>query len=113
MDRFSPWPGAWKRQTTYGTPAELTDLEHKPPQVSFTLRIYPDAMQFQLIFRNAHGDRFELHDVGHDEPTVAGQVITDGEIVAIHGSLWRATRIDSDGVTAFVVTPADSAPELT
>ena len=52
-------------------------------------------MQFQLIFRNAHSDRVELHDVGHDEPTVAGQVITDGEVVAINGSLWRATRLDT------------------
>jgi hypothetical protein len=67
-------------------------------------------MRFQLIFRNARGDRFELHDVGHDEPTVDGQVIVDGEIVAIHGSLWRATRIEGYGVTGFVVTPADSAP---
>ena len=70
-------------------------------------------MQFQLIFRNAHSDRVELHDVGHDEPTVAGQIITDGEVVAINGSLWRATRLDSQGVPGFVVTPADSAPELT
>jgi hypothetical protein len=68
-------------------------------------------MQFQLIFRNARGDRFELRDVGHEEPTVEGQVIADGEIVAIHGSLWKATRVDSHGVTGFVVTPADTAPE--
>ncbi len=67
-------------------------------------------MQFQLIFRNARGDRCELHDVGHHEPTVDGQVIADGEIVAIRGSLWRATRIESHGVTGFVVTPADSSP---
>ena len=56
-------------------------------------------------------ERFELLDVGHDEPTVEGQVIADGEIVAIHGSLWKASRLDSHGVTGFVVTPADTAPE--
>ena len=83
-----------------------------PAQVSFALRIYPGAMQFQLIFRSAHGDRFELHDVGHDEPTVEGQVIADGEIVAIRGSLWKAKRLDTHGVMGFVVTPADTAPEL-
>ena len=67
-------------------------------------------MQFQLIFPNARGDRYELHDVGYDEPTVDGQVIADGEVVAIRGSLWRARRIECDGVTGFVVTPVDSAP---
>ena len=67
-------------------------------------------MQFQLIFRHARGDRCELHDAGHDEPTVDGRVIVDGEIVAIRGSLWRATRIEIHGVTGFVVTPADSPP---
>jgi hypothetical protein len=69
-------------------------------------------VQFQLIFRNAHGDRFELRDGGHDQPTVDGQLIADGEVIAIHGSLWKATRLETDGVTGFVVTPADSAPEL-
>ena len=70
-------------------------------------------MQFQLIFRDAHGDRFELRDGRHDQPTVDGQVIADGEIVAIYGRLWRATRLESQGVTGFVVTPADTSPELT
>jgi hypothetical protein len=70
-------------------------------------------MQFQLIFRNAHGDRYELRDGRHDQPTVEGQILADGEIVAIYGGLWKATQIENKGITGFVVTPADSAPELT
>jgi hypothetical protein len=68
-------------------------------------------MQFQLIFRNADRDRFELRDAGHNEPTVDGQPILDGEIMAIYGSLWKATQLQTQGVAGFVVTPADSAPE--
>ena len=37
----------------------------------------------------AHGDRNELRDGGHDQPTVEGQTSADGEIVAICGSLWK------------------------
>jgi hypothetical protein len=70
-------------------------------------------MQFQLIFRNAHGDRFELRDGGHEQPTVDGQVIEDGKTVAIYGRLWKATRVDTRDAAGFVVTPADTAPELT
>ena len=70
-------------------------------------------MQFQLIFRNARRDRFELRACRHHEPTVEGQVIADGAVVAIYGRLWRATQLDSHGVTGFVVTPADTAPERT
>jgi hypothetical protein len=69
-------------------------------------------MHFQLIFRNAHGDRFELRDGANNQPIVDGQAITDGALVAIYGRLWRATRLEAQGVTGFVVTPADSAPEL-
>ena len=68
-------------------------------------------MPFQLIFRNARRDRFELREGGHDQPTVDGQLIADGEIVAIYGRLWRATRVESNGITGFVVIPADTAPE--
>jgi hypothetical protein len=100
-----------RRSSCAAIRANFVDHERKPTQVSFGLRIYPGVMQFQLIFRSAHGDRFELRDVGHAEPTVEGQVIADGEIIAIHGSLWKATRLDSHGVTGFVVTPADTAPE--
>jgi hypothetical protein len=39
-------------------------------------------------------------------------VIADGETVAIYGRLWRATRLETQDVAGFVVTPADSAPEL-
>ena len=70
-------------------------------------------MQFQLISRNAHGDRFELRDGRPDARTVDGQALADGKIIAIYDRLWRATRLDSHGVTEFVVTPADSARELT
>jgi hypothetical protein len=68
-------------------------------------------MQFQLIFRNTHGDRFEVRDSGHDQPIVEGQVIVDGAVVAIYGSLWKATQVETHGVSGFVVTPADTAPE--
>ncbi len=37
----------------------------------------------------AHGDRYELRDRGHDQPTVEGQTSADAEIVAICGSLWK------------------------
>jgi hypothetical protein len=68
-------------------------------------------MQFQLIFRNAHGDRFELREGASDRPTVDGQLLADGEIVAIYGRLWKATRLETQGITGFVVIPADTAPE--
>ena len=70
-------------------------------------------MQFQLIFRNAHGDRRELRDGRQDQPTVEGQILADGEIVAIYGRLWKVTRVESKEITGFVVTPADSAAERT
>src|SRR4051794_35170527 len=69
-------------------------------------------MQFQLIFRNAYRDRFELREGGEDQPSVDGQLITDGKIVAIYGRLWRATRLESHGITGFVVIPADTASEF-
>jgi hypothetical protein len=49
----------------------------------------------------------------NDQPTVEGQVIADGKTIAIYGRLWRATQLETHGVTGFVVTPADTAPELT
>src|SRR6478736_165960 len=36
---------------------------------------------------------------------------TDGKIIAIYGRLWRATRLETQGVTGFVVIPADTAAE--
>ena len=69
-------------------------------------------MQFQLIFRNARRDRFELRACRQHEPTLEGQVLADGAVVAIYGRLWRATQLETRDVTRFIVVPADSAPEL-
>ena len=70
-------------------------MSGKPTQVSFGLRIYPGVMQFQLIFRSARGNTSSYATSDMPEPTVEGQVMADGEIIAIHGSLWKATRLDS------------------
>jgi hypothetical protein len=66
-------------------------------------------VQVQLVFRTDEGDRFELRDVsaglaGHDE----GAPLGDGQVFALHGRTWRATRDGGPEAIRFVCTPVEA-----
>jgi hypothetical protein len=67
--------------------------------------------RFQLIFRDAHGERSEIHDNNlHGEPNLGGKPIVDGETYTIRGSEWVIRRDGRlDGMERFICIPA-SAP---
>lgn len=64
--------------------------------------------RFQLIFRDAIGERSEIHDNNvFAEPNVDGRPIVDGETYTIRGSPW-VVRKDGrvDGMERFICIPA-------
>ncbi|HEX7072261.1 MAG TPA: hypothetical protein VF190_15720 [Rhodothermales bacterium] len=64
--------------------------------------------RFQLIFRDARGERSEIHDNNlYDEPRIDGKPIVDGETYKIGGSQWVIRSTERlDGMARFVCTLA-------
>ena len=64
--------------------------------------------RFQLIFRDAKGERSEIRDNSlYGEPHIGGQLIVDGATYSIRGSQWvirQGERVD--GMAQFICTPA-------
>ena len=64
--------------------------------------------RFQLIFRDAHGERSEIHDNNlYGDPHVGGKPIVDGGTYTIRGFRW-VLRSDGrvDGMERFICIPA-------
>ena len=64
--------------------------------------------RFQLIFRDANGERSEIRDNNlFGEPHVGGKPIADGDTYTIRGSSWILRRTHRvDGMERFICIPA-------
>jgi hypothetical protein len=64
--------------------------------------------RFQLIFRDANGERSEIHDSNlYGDPHIGGRPIVDGETYDIRGSRWVVRSEERlDGMARFLCIPA-------